>query len=689
MNSMIRSNTSMGPYHNIWGLRGKILIIAEKPKAARKIAEALSLKFETMRFNNIPYYVIKKDDSTVIIASAVGHLYTLHTNISGYPVFEYTWTPAFKTDPGRKYVKSYYDLLVSLFKTCNYYINACDYDIEGSVIGFLLIKYLGDETRSYRARFSSLTPQELRDSFNKLTSLDYNMIEAGLCRHELDWLWGINISRALMNSIYKSTSRKIVLSAGRVQTPTLKYISEYENKRRLFIPIPQYSITLVLEKNGEQFNADYLRNPVETEKEALIIKEKLEKSRYIIVRSYSVNKQKYNPPPPFNLSDLQEEASKIYGFSPIKTQEIAEQLYLEALISYPRTNSQKLPPTLNYHEILNKLTKISDYKKLISRLLSETGGRLKPREGEKEDPAHPAIYPTGVLPENLTREQWALYDLIVRRFLATFAQVAIVSQVKAELSTLDQAYVFTTSGITVETPGWFYYYPFHTPSSKVIPTMRAGERVEIIKINVRESYSKPPARLKKIDILRWMEKVEIGTESTRALIIEKLFDRGYLKSTRSGVEITDLGIGVVEVISTFFPDLVSVELTRKFEILMNDIIKGRKRREDVINEARSVIKQLIGLFNQNIDDVGLHLAKKLSLIDNYKKCIVPTCRGDEHSKGLCKIHYTAYENILRIYEEWARRKNITFEKYLSEIRDLRSTGAYVKEVIKHYFSLKT
>lgn len=688
MSMTTRSDIHMKSNPGIWDLRGKILVLAEKPKAARKIAEALSPRFEIQKFNNIPYYVIKRNDSTIIVASAVGHLYTLHTNSPGYPVFEYIWIPAYKVDPDKKYIKSYYDLLVSLFKTCNYYINACDYDIEGSVIGFLLIKHLGDESRSYRAKFSSLTPQELRESFNRLTSLDYNMIEAGLCRHELDWIWGINISRALMNSVHKSTSKKMILSAGRVQTPTLKYISEYENKRRLFIPIPQYSITLVLRKNEKQFTADYSRNPVETKREALLIKEKLEKSKYLIVKSYSVNKQKYTPPPPFNLSDLQEEAARIYGFSPIKTQEIAEQLYLEALISYPRTNSQKLPPTLNYREILSKLAQIGNYKNLVSRLLSETHGVLKPVEGEKEDPAHPAIYPTGVLPGNLTREQQALYDLIVRRFLATFAQAAIISQVRAELSTPDYTYVFTSSGLNIETHGWLYYYPFHAPSSKVIPKMETGERVEIIKVRVRESYTKPPAKLKKIDILRWMEKVEIGTESTRALIIEKLFDRGYLKSTKSGVEITDIGIGVVEVISRFFPDLVSVELTRKFEILMNDIIKGKRRREDVINEARGVIKQLLGLFNQHINDVGLHLAKKLSLLNNYKKCIIPTCRGDEHGRGLCKIHYDAYENILKTYEEWSRRKNIAFEEYISEIYNLRSTGAYVKDVIKHYVLTK-
>jgi len=235
---------------SIWSLHGRVLIVAEKPKAARKIAEALSSNYIVRKYYSLPYYEIKQDGLTIIIASAAGHLYELYTSQSGYPVFTYEWVPAYIANQEKKHVKIYLDLLRELFKNCNYYVNACDYDIEGSVIGYLLIKNHGDEKRALRAKFSSLTPAEIRESFTKLSPLDYPMIEAGLCRHELDWMWGINISRALMHAVLTATRKKVILSAGRVQTPTLKHVYEYEVKRGVFIPLPQYSITVTVKKEA-------------------------------------------------------------------------------------------------------------------------------------------------------------------------------------------------------------------------------------------------------------------------------------------------------------------------------------------------------------------------------------------------------------------------------------------------------
>ncbi len=682
----IRSN-SANPI-SIWSLRGRVLVIAEKPKAAKKIADALSQNHITRRYHNLAYYEIVQRDLVITVASAAGHLYELNTWEKGYPIFTYEWVPAYIASREKRYVKTYLDLLREVSKNCNYYVNACDYDIEGSVIGFLLIKFHGNEKRALRAKYSSLTPLELREAFTRLLPLDYPMIEAGLCRHELDWIWGINISRALMQAVYMSTKKKIILSAGRVQTPTLKQVYEHEAKRGLFIPVPQYIITASLKKNNVKIQVEYINNPVESQSQAELIKVNVEQQKYLVVRNIEFSKSRYQPPPPFNLSDLQEEASRIYGFSPMKTQEIAEQLYLDALISYPRTNSQKLPPRLNYKNILSNLAEIREYRELVHRLINETKGILKPVEGEKEDPAHPAIYPTGVLPEKLTREQAAIYDLIVRRFLAVFAPPASISHVKAEFSTPDHRFAFTTTGLSIEYPGWLAYYPFHTPSPREIPRLNRGESLEILNVSIRETFTKPPPRLRKIDILKWMESVGIGTESTRAIIIEKLFDRGYLKSTRDGVEISDLGVGIVEVIDTFFPDLASVELTRKFEVLMDEIIRGRRKREEVISEAKRVISSLLEKFNRDIGNVGVSLAKKLSLVENYEKCSIPSCRSDVYSKGLCRIHYSALEAIDKTYQEWARRKKISFEEYLAKINAMKSTGRYVKEVINYYSRTK-
>jgi len=664
-------------------LRGPILVIAEKPKAARRIVEALSQHYITRKYSNISYYEIKSMSQIVYVASAVGHLYTLHTELREYPVFEYKWVPAYIADEEKKYTRIYLELLGKLAHECLYYVNACDYDIEGSVIGYLIIKFHGDEKRAFRAKFSSLVHSELRSSFENLTPLDYDMIESGLCRHELDWIWGINVSRALMKAVFNATKRKITLSAGRVQTPTLKFITDRELERALFIPLPQYMITVKLKKDNRVFTVEFVENPVLSVTSANIVKSAVLRGKYLLVREYTTEKRKLTPPPPFNLSDLQYEAARIFGFSPMKTQKIAEDLYLEALISYPRTNSQKLPPTLNYREILQKLSRISKYEDLVSRLIRETRGILRPVEGEKEDPAHPAIYPTGNIPQSLTRDQWAVYDLIVRRFLAAFAPSAIMSYTRALLETPSEGYKFTCSGVNIELPGWLIYYPYHTPSTKILPKLARAERVEVIDVVVRESYTRPPAKLKKIDVLKWMESVEIGTESTRAPIIEKLFERNYLRNTKSGIEITDLGLGVVEVISWFFPELTSIDLTRRFEQLIGEVKAGSKSRLQVIEEAKGVIKKLLEVFNQRIDSIGALLSARLGITDSYTKCSIPTCRREVHENSLCKYHYEALKKLRDLYEEWYQRKNIAYKEYLKKLLNMKNTGMFIRDVIEH------
>lgn len=587
----------------------------------------------------------------------------------------------------KKYTKSYIELLERLSRNCDYYVNACDYDVEGSVIGYLIIKFLGDEKRAFRAKFSSLVQSELKTSFTRLLPLDYNMIEAGLCRHELDWIWGINISRALMNAVHRATNKRTILSVGRVQTPALKYVVDRTLERKLFVPLPQFSVSLTLSKGSIVFKAEYTENPVKREEDAKTIELTVKKYGRLVVRDISDTRQTLQPPPPFNLSDLQEEAAKIYGLSPMETQKIAEELYLDALISYPRTNSQKLPQGLDYRDILAKLSELPQYSTLVSQLLQETKGVLKPVEGEKEDPAHPAIYPTGVLPKSLTKRQWVIYDLIVRRFLAAFSRPAILVYTKVVLSTLGREYSFQTTGLLVENPGWMNYYPFHKPHDRPVVTLRVGEIVDVRSLTIKESYTKPPPKPKKIDLLRWMESVGIGTESTRAPIIEKLFDRKYLVSGKGGIEVTDLGYGVIEVVERFFPDLGSVELTRVFETLIRDIMKGETTREQVVLRAKNVIKDLLSKFDNHLVEVGIMLSRRLWTQENYEKCFIPSCRREVYDSGLCKYHLKALEVLKNAYIEWTLRKKVTYNEYISKLLRLKSTGEYVKEVIEHYMKV--
>ncbi|MCD6301394.1 MAG: DNA topoisomerase I [Staphylothermus sp.] len=670
--------------YSLKDLTGKIVVIAEKPKAARKIALALASKPLVKKTYGIPYYIINNKMSKIIIASAAGHLYGLHTNKRGYPVFSYEWRPLHEIVPNAKYTEKFIKLLDKVCKTADYYINACDYDIEGSVIGYLIIYFHGSPEKALRAKFSSLTTTELRTAFNSLTSLDWEMIEAGLCRHELDWIWGINISRALMSSVKSVSGKKVVLSAGRVQTPTLRHVVEHEIERNLFIPIPSYLLSIYIIKNNEKYHPEYKGEPIDTFLEASSLAKTIREAGYLRVIKYEEKHTYLHPPPAFNLGDLQEEAARIYRFSPYKTQSIAEKLYLDALISYPRTNSQKLPPTLNYRGILEKIRNIPSYSQLVDALFEETKGVLKPVQGPKDDPAHPAIYPTGVKPVNLKPDEWKIYDLIVRRFMAAFAPKAELvhrSVVFKPIRETSKNIVFQLTGQKILFPGWLKYYLFSKPYEAMIPSFRLGEEVPIHNVRVRRTYNKPPEKITKIKILRWMENVGIGTEATRARIIELLFKRGYLRSVGGKVEATNLGLGVIEILIEHFPEITSVELTRYFEEEMERIRRGERKRSDVVENAKKTLISLINSFEEKKTIIGKLLSYRLGLIAPEKKCLL--CNREEYRNGLCKYHYQAVETLKQKYIIWKEKEGVSWNEYLKNIRKLKSTGKWIREIIEN------
>jgi len=462
----------------------------------------------------------------------------------------------------------------------------------------------------------------------------------------------------------------------------LKHVVENNIMRKLFIPLPQYSLLVDVMKDGKRIHLEYGGSPIENKMKALEYTRMIKETGYLIITRYEEKKQNIHPPPAFNLGDLQSEAARIYGYSPYKTQSIAEKLYLDALISYPRTNSQKLPSTINYREIIEKLRNITTYSSLVDQLVRETSGVLKPVQGEKDDPAHPAIYPTGVKPTKLSEDEWRIYDLIVRRFLATFSEPAILSLKTVSLKhpSRDEL-VFQANGRVVVDEGWFRYYPFLKPDEKYLPRFNIGEKVSVIDAKVRKSYTKPPEKITKIKLLKWMEREGIGTESTRARIIELLFKRGYLKNVAGASVVTDIGFGVIEVLDEHFPDLTSVKLTRYFEEEMEKIREGVRKREDVVAEARDTIKRLLISFDQKKSVLGELLCIRLGYISPREKCLI--CGREAWRNNLCKYHYRALENLVKNYEVWRSRENVDWKEYINALKSLKITGEWVRDVIKN------
>jgi len=658
-----------------------IVIVAEKPKAAAKIAQALGI---SRRFSNygVPYWVGRVNQKLVVVVGVAGHMFTLSSSEDGYPVFNYKWVPRWFEDRDAKFLVNYYKVVSRLLRNASEYINACDYDIEGSVIGYMIISNFGDVKKAKRMKFSSLTTDELRSAYSSLRPLDWDMIEAGLCRHELDWLWGINVSRALSDIFRRVYGRRITLSAGRVQSPTLVEVANNILITNTFVPDVSFSLKVKVRVKDEEYFLENLFNPLDSLDDVKRLVDDVRKRKYLEVASVEVLEDVLDPLPPFNLPDLQYEAFRIYGFSPSKTLSIAEELYLDSLISYPRTNSQKLPKTLDNRSIISNIAKIKEYEVLAKELLSK--GRLVPVEGVRDDPAHPAIYPTGYQPRNdLSRDSVRLYDLIVRRYLASFADPVKVRKCKYFI--MFNKLKFLLSSSEVITTGWLRYYPFYRLITRRVPSLRVGDVVEVIDVRITYIYSRRPQRYTKASILKWMESVGIGTEATRAEIIETLFKRGYLKTSSKYVDVTDLGFQVVKVLNTFFKDLTSVELTRKFEDQLTNIIRGKVSRSSVISEAKDVLKGKLKQFKDFIDGRDVNAVLKLVGMSNDIKCQICGRSAYNLIDGiyLCDFHKIAYENIKDRYRSWSMKLGISWCEYLKKLSKLKSLGKFSKELVDY------
>ena len=243
--------------------------------------------------------------------------------------------------------------------------------------------------------------------------------DAGTSRHMIDFIYGINLSRALTNSINKKDSvgeknkGYQQLSIGRVQGPTLAFVVEREKEIENHIFEPYWNVIADFEKNNHIIKTYYQPQRIDSKSTAENVINSC-KNQLGKVSDIKFQKTSLRPPIPFNLGDLQKEAYRVFRFTPSYTLSIAEKLYLAALISYPRTSSQKLPSSINYEKIIkavskqdnnlhqrssydNKTKSILSYSEISSKLLANKV--LKPNEGKETDPAHPAIYPTGQNPK--------------------------------------------------------------------------------------------------------------------------------------------------------------------------------------------------------------------------------------------------------------------------------------------------
>ncbi|MEM4389725.1 MAG: DNA topoisomerase I [Candidatus Micrarchaeia archaeon] len=590
------------------------LVITEKPRVAERMASALAQgPFKRKSIGGLSYYVCQRDGEEILIAPAVGHVYALRqaTKGHGYPVFDIEWAPAFEVDREAAHTKKYIALLSALARQADSFVVACDYDIEGSLIGYNVLRFAcGTETGS-RMKFSALTPSDLVAAWAGRGPLDYQNAWAGEARHILDWLWGINLSRALMHAMQRAGVFK-VLSIGRVQGPALALLAAREREIAAFRPTPYWELSALI--RGVRFLHERGRFMSLEEAEGAL--ERSDRSGTII----SISKKEFSvpPEPPFDLTSLQLAAYAAFGFAPAQTLELAQSLYEASLISYPRTSSQKLPPKLNLPKIIAELAKQPAYAQLAASLLQQR--RFAPREGKKTDPAHPAIYPTGLAPGKLAEREAKLYDLIVRRFLACFAEPAVRESQRIIARLGSERFVATGARTVVE--GWFAFYaPYARQEEASLPAFREGEAVEAAGVSLQEKTTQPPKRYTPASIIEVLEKKNLGTKATRAGIIETLYARGYTEE--KNIRVTPFGLAVVDALAKNCPEILDEKLTRSLEEKMNAIQEGKLAKEEVIAEGKALLQHILAEFKAREADIGRQLLAALKQTEEQQSLLGP------------------------------------------------------------------
>ncbi len=587
------------------------LIITEKPSSARKVAAALAdgKPIQKKGSKQASYFELTHNGKDIFVTSAVGHLYGLAeigNSNWGYPVFEIQWQASNKGSKELKYVGEYIKTIEMLSKKADEFTIACDYDVEGEVIGLNVVRFACKQKDANRMKFSTLTKGDLVKSYeNKMKHLDWGQAYAGETRHKLDWFYGINLSRALTGAVKAAGSFK-VMSAGRVQGPALKLLVDRERQIQSFKPEPFWQISL----NGKYagpgsggsgagveawHKADKIFDKQEAERAFTAASSAKEAKVTEIKRA----KRNQRPPTPFNLTDLQSESYGQFKITPKETLALAQSLYLAGVTSYPRTSSQQLDPKLGFKKILQDLSRNPQYEMLAKKLLGK--GSLKPNNGKKSDPAHPAIYPTGQVPSGLKPREQKVYDLIVKRFMATFADAAVRETMTVSLDANGEPFIAKGTR-TIEENWHVFYKPYVRLEEVSLPDMKEGGVVGSLKVEKHDKETQPPKRYNQSSIIKELEKRNLGTKATRADILDRLFKRGYVEGVK--ITVSKFGMETIGILEKFAPTIIDEKLTSDFEESMEKIRQGKEKEEKVLDKAKKFLMGLLGDFKKKEAEIG-------------------------------------------------------------------------------------
>ena len=577
--------------------RKKTLVIVESPSKAKTIGRYLGSNYK-------------------VIAS-VGHVRDLPKSKLGVDV-ENDFEPQYISIRGKG------DLIKELKKEAKkaskVYL-ATDPDREGEAISWHLAYLLDiDPDKECRITFNEITKDKIKEAIKHPRKIDLNLVDAQQARRVLDRLVGYQISPLLWRKIRRG------LSAGRVQSAALKIICDRESEINDFVPEEYWTITAEFKK-GSTFTAklqskDGQKLTIRSQEENDRIVGELKAGEFIVDKVAEKERTK-RPYAPFTTSSLQQEASNKLNFNTRKTMMVAQQLYegvdigkrgSVGLITYLRTDSVRIS---------------DEAKAAASAFITETYGKeylgnnvFSNKKKEIQD-AHEAIRPANIeirpedLKEQLSRDQYRLYDLIWRRFVASQMKPAKYDSVQADIR--NGAYNLRANGSRLVFKGYQKVYQSSNDTDKdtILPVLEAGEALTAGSVEGQQNFTQPPSRFTEASLVRELEDLNIGRPSTYAPIVGTLTDRKYVKREKKTLLPTDLGFLVTGLMEEYFKDIVDVHFTAEMEDRLDDVeIKG--------TDWKSLIREFYGPFEKELE-VADKAIEKVTIPDRVSDEVCEIC----------------------------------------------------------------
>jgi len=565
------------------------LIISEKANAAKKIAQFLAEgPVKEGKHRSVPHHTFTWKGEESVSVGLKGHVLN--------PEFPEEYSNWQKVEPSdlidAEILKSVSEKGVanavkSLAKKADRVVIATDFDREGELIGVEALSLAFEANPRLidhveRSRYSALTQGEVTRAFDNLVDVSRELAAAGEARQDIDLIWGATLTRWVSRATKRYGSA--FLSVGRVQSPTLVLIAERERERRAFVPEPYWELVGTLRNGGDPFAVHHAHGRFKEAAEARKAFENLTDTATVTeVRQKSATRP---PPTPFNTTGFLTAAASL-GIGPSRAARIAEDLYTDGYISYPRTDNTVYPRSLDLREVLGQLKRVEGAGQYAEKLLAS--GKLSPTRGKRETTDHPPIYPTGYASRKALRDdQWKIYQLVVRRFLATLSSPA--KTLRTTLRFESGGEPLTTSGTVVTEEGWLGVYFYGRRADEELPALKEGDEVDIVEAEVLGKETQPPSRYGQGRLIKLMEDLGLGTKATRPNIIQNLYDRGYVHD--DPIIPTEKGIAVARALKDFASEIASHEMTAELEKSMDAISEGKISKENVVDESRDVLRRV-------------------------------------------------------------------------------------------------